>query len=42
VAEYRAAGMDDCVAKPIELERLFNAMAGALEGAPNEGLDAAA
>jgi len=32
VAEYRAAGMDDCVAKPIELERLYNAMAGALSG----------
>ena len=42
VAEYRAAGMDDCVAKPIELERLFNAMAGALDGHPTEGLDAAA
>jgi len=42
VAEYRAAGMDDCVAKPIELERLFNAMAGALGSPPAEGLDAAA
>jgi signal transduction histidine kinase/AmiR/NasT family two-component response regulator len=29
--EYRAAGMDDCVAKPIEIQRLFAAMAAALE-----------
>jgi signal transduction histidine kinase/ActR/RegA family two-component response regulator len=42
VANYRAAGMDDCVAKPIELERLFNAMAAALDGQPGDGVEAAA
>ena len=38
VAEYRAVGMNDCVPKPIELERLFNAMAAAL----NRGAEEAA
>ncbi len=42
VAEYRAAGMNDCVAKPIELERLFNAMAAALDSPSNQDLEAAA
>ncbi|MCR5879123.1 ATP-binding protein [Phenylobacterium sp. J367] len=31
LAEYRDAGMDDCVAKPLEVQRLYEAMATALE-----------
>ena len=32
LAEYRAAGMDDCVAKPIRITDLHNAMVRALAG----------
>jgi len=32
LAEYRAAGMDGCVAKPIEVERLYTAINQALAG----------
>jgi CheY-like chemotaxis protein len=31
VADYRAAGMDDFVAKPIEVGRLFAALESALQ-----------
>jgi FixJ family two-component response regulator len=36
VAEYRAAGMDDFVAKPIEAGRLFEAVLAAAERAQAE------
>jgi signal transduction histidine kinase/ActR/RegA family two-component response regulator len=44
VAAYRAAGMDDVVAKPIQVTRLFACMEAALDGEraePSEGLRAA-
>jgi PAS domain S-box-containing protein len=42
VAEYRAAGMDDFVAKPIEAGRLYEALMAAAEHAPAEAASAAA
>jgi len=42
VAEYRAAGMDGMVPKPIDIVALFQAMEQALEPAEDEGLRASA
>lgn len=41
VAEYLSAGMDDHVAKPIEAQRLFEALVAAIEPADDVALTAA-
>ncbi|WP_374469010.1 ATP-binding protein [Phenylobacterium sp.] len=42
LAEYRAAGMDDCVAKPIEVQRLYAAISEALAAEPDQAARRAA
>ena len=34
IAEYEAAGMDGCIAKPIEVEKLYAGLDAALSFAP--------
>ena len=37
VEEYRRAGMDDCIAKPVQIERLYQAIEQALKTEPASG-----